>query len=551
MYQIKMGDSYIFDMRDMQYTVADPILTRKTNHPGSLSFILPVTHPAYNNIIKLKSIMSVYRDETLIWEGRVMTDDQNIALDKAILCEGVLGYLYDSIIRPFTYQGSLEGFFAKLINEHNAHVNEEQRFILGNVTVTDANDYISRSSQSYLSTWEAIKSRLIDTYGGYLVVRYVDGLRYLDYLVDYPNTSTQVVQYGENLVKLSRKSSSETTYTACVPQGCLLSELDETDESGLRLNIESVNDGKDYLIDQTLAQLYGVIFAPVSNTTWEDVTLPQNLKTKGLAYLTGQATRLSETISATVIDLSIIDKSLGKIEFGDHVQVTSPLQNINATYLVSESKIYLSNEAKNTVTLGTTTDTYLDTVLNAEQNFPQQVQQILSDGAYTTKTDAAAIANEAIEKNTSILQSAEQIMLEALQEYSKTQDLEAFRQTVQTQLSVMAGEINMVFNTTTSQISNLSGSTSQQFEQISKYIRFVDGSIILGRSDSMIKLKMSNDIIYFFSGGDTTADVGTAFAYFASNKLTVKDVLALNSLAIGQFSWVPESNGSLSLVRIG
>ena len=141
-------------------------------------------------------------------------------------------------------------------------------------------------------------------------------------------------------------------------------------------------------------------------------------------------------------------------------------------------------------------------------------------------------------------------MLEALREYTKTQDFTTFQETVQTQLQVMAGQINLTFTTTTDKITDLAGETNRQFEQISKYIRFIDGSIVLGRTDSAIKLKISNDVLYFFAGGDTTADISTAFAYFASNRLTVRDVSALNSLAIGLFSWIPESNGSLSLVKM-
>jgi hypothetical protein len=110
----------------------------------------------------------------------------------------------------------------------------------------------------------------------------------------------------------------------------------------------------------------------------------------------------------------------------------------------------------------------------------------------------------------------------------------------------MAGQIDMVFTTTTSDISTLDGDTKQQFDNITKYIRFIDGAIVLGQSDSLIKLRIENDILYFFAGADDAADVGTAFAYFAAGKLYVNDAEIVTSLKIGNFAFLPRANGNLS-----
>ena len=51
---------------------------------------------------------------------------------------------------------------------------EKKRFLIGNVTVTDDNDYISYSNSEYSMTLDAIKEKLIKTHGGYLQVRYTE-----------------------------------------------------------------------------------------------------------------------------------------------------------------------------------------------------------------------------------------------------------------------------------------------------------------------------------------------------------------------------------------
>ena len=54
------------------------------------------------------------------------------------------------------------------VENHNAKVEEKKRFTVGNVTVMDSNDYIHYSNSEHSVTLEAIKGKLIKTYGGFL-----------------------------------------------------------------------------------------------------------------------------------------------------------------------------------------------------------------------------------------------------------------------------------------------------------------------------------------------------------------------------------------------
>lgn len=46
-----------------------------------------------------------------------------------------------------------------------------------------------------------------------------DGVRYLDYLKDYPDTCSQVIQFGSNLLDFVRNWDSAEYATAIVPLG--------------------------------------------------------------------------------------------------------------------------------------------------------------------------------------------------------------------------------------------------------------------------------------------------------------------------------------------
>jgi hypothetical protein len=85
--------------------------------------------------------------------------------------------------------------------------------------------------------------------------------------------------------------------------------------------------------------------------------------------------------------------------------------------------------------------------------------------------------------------------------------------------------------------------TKDEFNLIQKYIRFVDGNIILGVSGEELELKIENDRLSFLQGG---AEV----AYFSNKKLYITDAEFLNSITIGNFSFIPRANGNLSFKKV-
>mgnify|MGYP004650650145 CR=1 FL=1 len=123
------------------------------------------------------------------------------------------------------------------------------------------------------------------------------------------------------------------------------------------------------------------------------------------------------------------------------------------------------------------------------------------------------------------------------------QSLSNYQVTVSTQFEQTNKDFNFLFNNIIEQINSTSESTSEKFAEIVKYIRFEDGNIILGRSDNELILKQSNDRISFIQNGNEVA-------YFSNNKLYVKEIEVTESLYLGNFAFIPESNGSLSFKKV-
>lgn len=375
MYQVKLinrnGEEYtLHDPRNPELLLINPVLSFELNKSGTFTFSISPTHPHIEKINKMSSEITVLQDGKVIYIGRPLNEADDIENVASITCEGILAYLLDSVVRPFEYQGALPGLFRQLVDNHNAQVDESKRFKLGDVTVTDSNNYINRSNSSYADTLSTINEKLIKTHGGYLRVRFEADGRYLDYLSDYGHTNSQVIEFGENLLDLNRYIDPDDLITAIIPLGA------ETDKEGIngvkkRVNIASVNGGLDYLKDETAESEFGFICRAV---VFDNVTLPQNLKVKGQAYLE-EHKGLIHSLELSAIDLHLINVDIESISLGDWIRVRSLPHGLDSLFLVPQLKISLTDPSANTISLGKTFETMTDSTAKIQNNMLSELQK--------------------------------------------------------------------------------------------------------------------------------------------------------------------------------
>ena len=505
------------------YGVIDPVLSMTTDSFCSLTYRAKKGSPAYDHSVELIPLVKVYKDSALQFTGRILQSTPNIHSEKEIYVEDFLGVLCDSVVRPFEeFYGTPADLLQQLVTAHNAQVNERQRFYAIDCDITDVN--ITRSSEGFDSTWSVIKSKLIDMVGGYMWVSYDAQERpILHYSLNERNDSTQVIKFGKNLVDYNVKYDFEGFYTACVPLGA------KDDETKEYVTIESVNDGKDYLIDTESAARYGVIFAPPDETTWSDVHYPSILLTKAQEWIRNKASRLIKEISLTARDLSGLNADVSMIEYLDAVYVEA--SEINDTFIVKSLARPLDKPLQIEISMGDARTSLTGAAASAQASTTERIKVIESE--YVSESDVHVIAQEEIRNDTTIIQRAEAIIATALAEYVRTSDYNTFVQTVSTNFSILAGEISANFTSTSAQISNLANSTEAQINTIYSFIRLLgtiqdehgtiiqEGGIVIGESTSAIKLKLENDVLYFFVGDEKIVTAENAIAYFASNNLVV------------------------------
>ena len=245
MYKVYCDKTLMYDPRIEELALINPVVELEENKAGSFSFKMPPGHPLYSSVKRRKSVMQVYQDDELLFSGMCIEVKEDFYKRKDIYCEGELSYLNDSIQRPNRSQDvSVRGLLEAYIANHNAQVEEEKRFTVGMVTVTDNNNSLYRYTNMN-STMQELKEDLVDDLGGYFRIRHKDGVKYIDYLADSMNTNSQVIRLGENLIDFKSNIDSSEIATAIIPLGNLLEEVVEGLQT--RLTIEAVNDGKDYV----------------------------------------------------------------------------------------------------------------------------------------------------------------------------------------------------------------------------------------------------------------------------------------------------------------
>ena len=536
MYRVYCDDYLIYDTRLSQLNLINPSLELELNKTGSFTFTIYPSHPYFEKLKKLKSIIKVYQDDYLIFKGRILNDTQGWYNEKQVTCEGELAFLLDSIQRPYDFMSgdlhtTVKDLFTFFINNHNSQVEPEHQFIVGNITVTDPNDYIVRSDSTYMNTWDSINDKLIDSYGGYLWIRHEEDGNYIDYLSDFDTISSQTIEFGKNLIDLSKTTKGEDIATGIIPLGAQIGEGEDAE----RLTIRSVNDDKDYIYNQEAVDTYGWIFETV---TWDDVTEASNLLRKGQEYL-ASAINLLVSIEISAVDLSAVETNINAFHLGTYINIKTNPHDLDTLFLVTKLSIDLTTPKNNKLTLGTSYSSFTEKTSSSNKDTNLIAQEASSAVSQMTNTIQDVVA----QTTSAIMQTSAEILSQVSEDYYLKDEANSLIESVNTQFSQTNEEFELRFNEFYKDIQDVQNGSDAQFQNISKYIKFVDGNILLGEEGNQLTLRIENDKISFLENG-------YEIAYWQNRKFYAVDGEFINSLKLGNFAFIPRSNGNLSFKKV-
>lgn len=288
-------------------------ITEEVNQIPSFVFSLTPDNRLYHALTVRKTILRAVNTRTseTEFEGRVLAAAQEMKSDgrlfKTVTCEGLLGYLCDSIQMHITYENKTPAqFLEAVLAVHNAQTDAEKQIRLGICTVT-GNTH--SKTTSFRNTWQEIQENLISRIGGEVRLRRgTDGVLYLDYADSFGETSDAVVEVGLNLRSMKIRTDSAGIITRLIPLGAM------EGDSGERLTIAGASpDGNIYIDSSEGIAAYGII---TGTAEFDDVTLADNLYKRGLAHLAACA-RQKISYDAQVLDLSQVREKAAGFRAGD------------------------------------------------------------------------------------------------------------------------------------------------------------------------------------------------------------------------------------------
>lgn len=556
MYRISYSDFLLHDLKvpsEYGYFLLDPELKEEVNKVAELSFDISSTHPNFDKLENLVPNIILKKNNKIVFKGRIIKEQQNMDKSKQVTCESILAFLFDSVVRPYNFQGSPEDLIKFFIDNHNSQVDIDKQFKLGKTTGAnlDNNEYINRSNENYSNTYDEIQDKLLNI-GGYFYVRYEDDGNYIDWVDDFTDDigqiiSLQTIEFGENLKDIVVENDSSNTYSVVIPLGA---EIENEDGIKKRLTIESVNNGLDYLVNEAALNKYGWIVAPIDETTFDDVTVASNLKTKGQNLLNQQGVMLKSTLELNAIDLVVVDGSVASFNMHEYIRVQSTPHGISAIYLLTRKVTPLTKPDNMVITLGETKNTLTGIQINNNKNI-KEMGIIIKDyqtNKESIKQEIDEIKQEVINNTSLIEQTDSQIRLDVASEYVSTGTFNEFRETTETQFTIQSDGIEAKFSELVLMVENVEGETQAQFRELASYIRGYQNEegqpvLELGSSTSDIILKQTNDRIQFVQNGEEVA-------YVSNNTLYITDGHFLNSLRVGQFAFIPRENGSLDFKKV-
>ncbi|EEL88961.1 TPA: phage tail spike protein [Bacillus nitratireducens] len=336
--------------------LASGVIKREINLIDSFRFGFYMNNPGFNKIKPLKTLIHVFNTHTQKYEfeGRVLgpsKDMDNSGLHSdSYECEGELGYLHDSIQKHLEFRGTPKELFTKILEYHNQQVEEYKRFIVGNVTVTNSTDNLYLYLSAEKDTFETIKEKLLDKLDGELQIRKVNGVRFLDYLERVGEDKKAEIKIAKNLISMSCDIDPTEIITRLTPLGSRIESEEEgaTDASEARLTIESINKGVPYLDDVEAIKEFGIQGGSI---TWDDVTLVENLLSKGKEWLKNQKTaHVQYKISA--VDLSLIGLDINSFETGNTYPVINPIMGINERLRIVGKSLDINSPQDASLTIG-------------------------------------------------------------------------------------------------------------------------------------------------------------------------------------------------------
>ena len=540
-------------------------ITQDVKAIESFTFEIDPTNAGFDLIQSRKTRIKCVNDRTgrVEFNGRVLLSEQKMsssgAVTKTVTCEGMLGLLHDTV-QPYRPESlySLDEYLDLVLTNHNEQVEQGKWFYNIGATVEVADTDMVYKGLQYQTTFETLKTKLLDVYGGELeLVDFGDDDFYLQYVPQTGETRSTVIELGSNMQDASREVSPLNVVTRIYPLGAKLSAevMDEygnisTMETEERLTLigHTLDDGTvmtvPWIDDEEKIETLGIV---VGTLDCPDITEQYNLYRRAQEYMTHE-NRVNLSHTLTAIDLRELGHDIDGLYCGDSYRVRNKLIGLDEVLRIIKKTIDIHTPYMSSITIGEKKAT----LSNIQATEAERAQQILEKVEQTSKrTDS--LASKVASFSTSMYSTAQEAVMEATANFVTTDGVRKIVEDDTADLRVKANDIEMNFGR---EIERVEGETAEKLStflaELHAYIRYY----MTDEGSPTIELGTENsDIICYLTNGRLDFKMnGMPIAYIANDEKGVSQLFITNAtilqrLNLGAFTFKMRENNNLSMIK--
>lgn len=380
--------------------VISATLNLKLNAIEDLAVTVDRNSWLYDHGEPFKTHVNVYNlsnNNELVFRGRLVKVtkkmDNNGAFNQELVFESILSYLLDSgqpvPNKPYTMNPTQ--FLDLVLTTHNNRMPEDKHvyYQIGEVDNSLEPKGTYDYEYDYKSSWEIIKSMLIDRLKGYLSVRY--GIKDNHYIVlftfnrkpgaDHPE---QKVEIGVNMQSAEVEIDPTNVVTRLIPLGATQEDLtDPTKETStkVRLSIQGVNNGDVAIHNDALEKQFGII---EGFQVWDEVTDPAELKRLGQEWMARQI------ISVTNWKVDTFETDNRTFYVGHRYMFVNEELAVSQLIRITEKTVDITSPNNITLTVESTQNTLVDYQIQAKKT-KEELEETRADLARNKRRTKALV----------------------------------------------------------------------------------------------------------------------------------------------------------------
>lgn len=272
-------------------------------------------------IVEMKTYIEVYDEvnKKIKFFGRVSIREKDMDMQGKFLnyieAEGMLSLLNDSTQRPYSWTNTrLTNILNSMLYNHNNQKKNDYAF---SCVIID--DLSMDFEVEYTNTYKAVQE-LIEAGNKEIYYTVDDSRKVVTIYVQNEVGSNKGarIRLGENMQSVNSRLDATNIATRIIP-------INPNGEEDTIINIKSVNNNIDYLVNRELEELLGYSIERVVENT--ELETPAELKEWGREQL-AEASKGELQITSTYLELAFIDNMHVHIDLGDVVNVYNPALNI-------------------------------------------------------------------------------------------------------------------------------------------------------------------------------------------------------------------------------